>query len=117
MWCAFLPVHESALLRRANIKMPQDSTLAMDILALKDCTESFYEWYEGFEELEMMPHSFAVKFMDGQSWCMYADNEDEKVSWQIMRVLFLYLSLAKQNKNKKQDKLWLWLSEAAGIII
>lgn len=40
--------------------------------------ESFNEWYEGFEELEAIPYSFAVKFVDGRTWLMFADTEQDK---------------------------------------
>ncbi|KIM55433.1 hypothetical protein SCLCIDRAFT_17376 [Scleroderma citrinum Foug A] len=70
-----------------------DTACPIDTVELDGRAEGLYEWYEGFEELETISHSFAVKFIDGQSWFMYADEEAEK------------------------DKLLLWLSEAAGIII
>jgi len=38
------------------------------------------EWHEGFEELEAIPHSFAIQFRDGQgAWSMFTDTENEKV--------------------------------------
>lgn len=52
----------------------------MDTVNLDGRVESINEWYEGHEELEAIPHSFAVRFVDGQSWLMYADTADEKVS-------------------------------------
>ncbi|KAG6332747.1 hypothetical protein ID866_6345 [Astraeus odoratus] len=70
-----------------------DTARPIDILDLDGRTEGLYEWYEGFEELETIPYSIAVRFTDGLSWFMYADSEHEK------------------------DKLLLWLSEAGGIII
>jgi hypothetical protein len=39
------------------------------------------EWNEGYEDLEAIPHSFAIEFKDGQgAWGMYADTREEKVS-------------------------------------
>jgi hypothetical protein len=51
----------------------------VDVVNLDGRVDSLNEWYEGFEELEAIPHSFAVKFVDGQNWLMYADTEEEKV--------------------------------------
>ena len=34
---------------------------------------------DGLEELECLPHSFAVCTADGVTWSMFTDNEDEKV--------------------------------------
>ncbi|KAL4079027.1 hypothetical protein J3A83DRAFT_4206424 [Scleroderma citrinum] len=70
-----------------------DTAHPIDTVKLDGRAEGLHDWYEGFEELETIPHSFAVKFVDKQSWFMYTDNEVEK------------------------DKLLLWISEAAGIII
>ncbi|KAG9308602.1 hypothetical protein JVU11DRAFT_11708 [Chiua virens] len=71
----------------------RDSTRTVDLVPLDGRVESLNEWYEGFEELEAIPHSFAVKFVDGRTWCMYADTEQDK------------------------DRLLVLLSEAAGIIL
>lgn len=38
------------------------------------------EPYEGYDELEAIPHSFAVEFADGEgAWSMFSDFEDDKV--------------------------------------
>ena len=38
------------------------------------------EPYEGYDELEAIPHSFAVEFTDGEAaWSMFSDFEDDKV--------------------------------------
>lgn len=58
----------------------QDSTRSVDLIHLDGLIESFNEWYEGFEELEAIPHSFAIKFVDGRTWLMYADTEQDKVA-------------------------------------
>ncbi|KAF9234017.1 hypothetical protein BU15DRAFT_79525 [Melanogaster broomeanus] len=71
----------------------RELTRTVDVVSLDGRVDSFNEWYEGFEELEAIPHSFAVKFIDGQSWLMYADTEEEK------------------------DTLLVLLSEAAGVIL
>lgn len=70
-----------------------DTAHPIDIVELDNRTEALHEWYEGFEELEAIPHSFVIQFVHGQSWFMYADNEEDK------------------------ERLLLWLSEAAGIIL
>jgi len=71
----------------------RDSTHSVALVNLDGRIESFNEWYEGFEELEAIPHSFAVKFVDGRTWLMYADTEQDK------------------------DRLLVLLSEAAGVIV
>ncbi|KAF8550360.1 hypothetical protein OG21DRAFT_1514098 [Imleria badia] len=71
----------------------RDSTRSVDLINLDGRIESFHEWYEGFEELEAIPHSFAVKFVDGHTWLLYADTEQDK------------------------DRLLVLLSEAAGVIL
>ncbi|KIK82141.1 hypothetical protein PAXRUDRAFT_832384 [Paxillus rubicundulus Ve08.2h10] len=70
-----------------------DLTRTVDVVDLDGRVDSLNEWFEGFEELEAIPHSFAVKFVDGQNWLMYADTEEEK------------------------DTLLVLLSEAAGVIL
>jgi len=74
-------------------KSQRDSTRSIDLVHLDGRITSFNEWYEGFEELEAIPHSFAVKFVDGRTWLVYADTEQDK------------------------DKLLVLLSEAAGVIL
>ncbi|KAH7883419.1 hypothetical protein F5I97DRAFT_242708 [Phlebopus sp. FC_14] len=70
-----------------------DTSRAMDVVNMDGRVDSLNEWYEGFEELEAIPHSFALRFVDRQSWLMYADTAEEK------------------------DKLLVLLSEAGGIIL
>ncbi|KAH9933334.1 uncharacterized protein B0H18DRAFT_983091 [Fomitopsis serialis] len=37
------------------------------------------DWQEGYEELEGVPHSFAVEFSDGRyAWSMYTDSAEDK---------------------------------------
>ncbi|KAG6382191.1 hypothetical protein JVT61DRAFT_841 [Boletus reticuloceps] len=71
----------------------RDSTRSIDLINLDGRIESFHEWHEGFEELEAIPHSFAVKFVGGSAWLMFADSEEDK------------------------DRLLILLSEAAGVIL
>lgn len=53
----------------------------MDRIELRGHVRGLREWNEGYEDLEAIPHSFALEFKDGrQSWSMYADSEEEKVS-------------------------------------
>lgn len=51
----------------------------MDVLPLDGRIDLLAEWYEGFEELEAIPHSFAVRCIDGVEWRLYADSAEEKV--------------------------------------
>jgi MAP7 domain-containing protein 1 len=34
---------------------------------------------EGYDELEAIPHSFAVEFIDDGPWCFFADTAEDKV--------------------------------------
>ena len=39
------------------------------------------EPHEGHEELEAIPHAFAVEFNDGEGpWSLFCDNAEEKLS-------------------------------------
>jgi hypothetical protein len=54
--------------------------VALDKIQLRGHLHSLKEWYEGFEELEAIPHSFVILFHDGQgAWSMFTDSEEEKV--------------------------------------
>lgn len=72
----------------------QDSTRSVDLVNLDGRIESFNEWYEGFEELEAIPHSFAIKFVDGSIWLLYADTEQDKArstcTWRRRSVSLAY---------------------------
>ena len=63
---------------------------------------------EGYDELEAIPHSFAVEFSDDSPWCMYADSEEEKV-----RMEFLVPSLSANSC--PQDIFTSLLAQAAGL--
>ena len=58
----------------------QDMTVVMDSVQLRHRVAGLKEWYEGFEELEAIAHSFAIQFKDGQgTWSVFSDSEEEKV--------------------------------------
>lgn len=96
---------------RIHSPLSQDSTRSVDLVHLDGRIESLNEWYEGFEELEAIPHAFAVKFVDGRTWLMYADTEQDKA-----RSGFTPLVNALSHSHI-QDRLLVLLSEAAGVII
>ncbi|KAG1825542.1 uncharacterized protein BJ212DRAFT_1294958 [Suillus subaureus] len=81
---------ESKMLLYGN---PREVVKPLDVLPLDGQIDSLAEWYEGFEELEAIPYSFALRFVDGVEWRMFADSAEEK------------------------DRLLVLLSEAAGIIL
>ncbi|KAG1749634.1 uncharacterized protein EDB91DRAFT_1108799 [Suillus paluster] len=81
---------ESKMLLYGN---PREVAKPLDVIPLDGRVDSLAEWYEGFEELEAIPHSFAVRFVDGVEWRMFADSAEEK------------------------DRLLVLLSEAAGVIL
>lgn len=89
----------------------QDSTRTIDLINLDGRIESFHEWYEDFEELEAIPHSFAVKFVDGRNWLLYADTEQDKA--RATPTMCLYVP----SYARIQDRLLVLLSEAAGVIL
>jgi hypothetical protein len=45
------------------------------------------EWHQGFEELEAIPHSFAIVWVEGsmRPWFVYCDSPEEKVSIVVKR--------------------------------
>ena len=52
----------------------------MDEIDLDGRVQAVREWHEGFEELEAIPHSFAILLSNGQgSMSMFANTDDEKV--------------------------------------
>ena len=59
----------------------QDVTGApVDIVTLKGAKPCVKEWYEGFEELRAISHSFALTLGDSESTMMFfSDTSDEKV--------------------------------------
>lgn len=77
---------------RSTLMIVQEVAKALDVLPLDGRVDSMAEWYEGFEELEAIPHSFAVRFVDGFEWRMYADSAEEKVGL-LPRLFELELNL------------------------
>lgn len=58
----------------------QDTHQILDKVELRGKLRGLREWNEGYEDLEAIPHSFAIEFKDGRGpWSMYADSEEEKV--------------------------------------
>ncbi|KAH9971652.1 hypothetical protein BGW80DRAFT_1460335 [Lactifluus volemus] len=58
----------------------------VDVIVLKSTGPTVKEWYEGFEELRSIPHSFALVLSNGEPPIMFfSDTAPEKV-----RKLFLY---------------------------
>ena len=59
---------------RQETDQPLEAVKLPDVRSVKD-------WQEGYEELEGIPHSFAMKFGDGRyAWSMYTDSAEDKVS-------------------------------------
>lgn len=61
-------------------KKDKDITSApLDVVLLKDAKPCVKEWYEGFEELRAIPHSFALILGNGKSSMMFfSDTNTEK---------------------------------------
>ncbi|THH16373.1 hypothetical protein EW146_g4260 [Bondarzewia mesenterica] len=60
-------------------KTEDDLTRPLDVIKLDDRVRAVCEWNEGFEELEAIPHSFAVVFADEQKTIsMFTDSDHEK---------------------------------------
>lgn len=54
---------------------------ALESVELRDRVSGLREWHEGYEELEALPHSFALEFNDDQGpWSIFLDSEEDKVS-------------------------------------
>ena len=52
----------------------------VDVVPLKGAKPCVKEWYEGFEELRAIPHSFALALGNSESTMMFfSDTSDEKV--------------------------------------
>ncbi|KAG8220560.1 hypothetical protein J3R82DRAFT_3293 [Butyriboletus roseoflavus] len=107
----YLPLPVYAHILTSVLRLSQDSTRSVDLVHLEGRVESLNEWYEGFEELEAIPHSLAVKFVDGPTWLMYADTEQDKARSAFSRLV------DAPSHSHIQDRLLVLLSEAAGIII
>jgi MAP7 domain-containing protein 1 len=58
----------------------QDPHQVLDTVELYGKIQGIREWNEGYEDLEAIPYSFVVEFVDDRGpWSMFADSEDEKV--------------------------------------
>lgn len=63
-----------------NTDYAQDMTQALDTIDLRGCVKALREWHEGYEELQAIPHAFALEFTDGQGpWSFFCDSEEDKV--------------------------------------
>lgn len=59
----------------------QDRGQALDIMEIAGGrVKAIREPSEGYDELEAIPHSFAVEFVDDGPWSFFADSADDKVS-------------------------------------
>lgn len=67
---------------RFSFETHQDRASPLDIMSLGGGrVGAIKEPSEGYEELEAIPHSFAVEFTDGDGpWCLFADSAEDKVS-------------------------------------
>jgi len=66
----------------------QDLATILDKVNLRGNVLSLKEWNEGYEHLEAIPFSFVVEFKtERKHWAMYADSEEEKVSWTHEKIL------------------------------
>ena len=64
---------------------------------------------EGYEELEAIPHAFAVEFTDGDGpWCLFADSSEDKVRLGPLLDELHVLTM-------RQDVLVSLLTQAAGL--
>ncbi|KAF7971272.1 hypothetical protein HWV62_21510 [Athelia sp. TMB] len=63
----------------ALFRSPQDMSQALDIVDLGGRVSALKESYEGYEELEAIPHAFALEFTDGSGpWSFFCDTEEDK---------------------------------------
>jgi hypothetical protein len=65
----------------------QDAHQVLDTVELNGKVRGIREWNEGYEDLEAIPYSFAVEFVDDRGpWSMFADSEEEKVRYILMMI-------------------------------
>ena len=58
----------------------QDAHQVLDSVELYGKVQGIREWNEGYDDLEAIPYSFVIEFLNGRGpWSMFADSEDEKV--------------------------------------
>ncbi|KAG5645718.1 hypothetical protein DXG03_005413 [Asterophora parasitica] len=58
----------------------EDAPHYLDKIELRGNVRGILEWNEGHEELEAIPHSFALEFADGSHWSLFSDSEEEKIT-------------------------------------
>jgi hypothetical protein len=63
----------------------------LDVINIASQVETIREWFEGFEELQALPDSFAVMFKDGKRSISFTANSvrDKVVYFTVMRLLTL----------------------------
>ncbi|KAH0582596.1 hypothetical protein H2248_010525 [Termitomyces sp. 'cryptogamus'] len=60
-------------------RSPKDTQQYLDKIELRGTIRGLREWNEGYEDLEAIPHSFAIEFKSGRGhWSMFSDSEEEK---------------------------------------
>ncbi|KAF5383584.1 hypothetical protein D9615_003705 [Tricholomella constricta] len=60
-------------------RSPKDTQHYLDKVELRGKLRGLREWNEGYEDLEAIPHSFAIEFKDEYGhWSMFSDSEEEK---------------------------------------
>ncbi|KAI0047250.1 hypothetical protein FA95DRAFT_1559316 [Auriscalpium vulgare] len=70
-------------------KSEKDMSHPLEDLNLRNALSAVNEWYEGFEDLRAIPHSFGIVFRDGkESLSMYTDSDHEKYA--LMGFLLTY---------------------------
>lgn len=76
------------------MRNPQDvDGVPSDIIVLKSTGPTIKEWYEGFEELGSIPHSFALAFANGEPPIMlFSDSAPEKVCASVLIVCAYFIA-------------------------
>lgn len=69
------------LYRNEKVGAGQDRTQATDRVDVRSALKALKEPKDGYEDLEAIPFSFVIEFHDRGPWSMYADSEEEKVSF------------------------------------
>jgi len=68
----------------------------LDVLRIKGRVRRLGTWADGHEELQSIPHSFAIEFKDDESpWFFYTDSDEAKVRLplSVYRLLLLMPNL------------------------
>ncbi|KAF8885036.1 hypothetical protein BD779DRAFT_1535139 [Infundibulicybe gibba] len=59
-------------------RSPLDVSMLEEV-KLRGKVRGLREWNEGYDDLQSVPHSFVVEFLDGREpWSMFTDSEEEK---------------------------------------